>query len=228
MIVAPSGDQSIPAAALEAAAIAQTWKDAGRPTQLLAPVDQALLGQAAPRARVLHLASHASWNRTAAVSGGITLSEGRLDAGELFAALDLTRTDLAVLSACDTAASMFAPGGEAINLAQLVLSGAGAGQVIASLWPVDDLATGLLMVRLHEDLASRLTPSRALVKAQRWLQNLTYSMAITEVNRRWTQLPASVESRLDQWRTAPPNGHPFDGVEFYAAFGCFGVAPPQT
>lgn len=49
---------------------------------------------------------------------------------------------------------------------------AGAGAVVATLWRVDDLATGLLIGKLFDLLAGQARPSLAdaLRQAQRWLR----------------------------------------------------------
>jgi CHAT domain-containing protein len=44
--------------------------------------------------------------------------------------------------------------------------------VIATLWPVDDAATALLMVRLYEELFEGESPAMALRRAQLWLRDL--------------------------------------------------------
>ena len=81
---------------------------------------------------MVHLAAHASWTGWRAPSGLALGSGDRLDSGQLFADLDLNGTDLAVLSACDTASGSLFATGEAINLASMMLM-AGARQVVASL-----------------------------------------------------------------------------------------------
>jgi CHAT domain-containing protein len=46
---------------------------------------------------------------------------------------------------------------------------AGAGHVVATLWPVDDWATAALMERFYEGYASDGDPAGALARAQRVL-----------------------------------------------------------
>lgn len=51
---------------------------------------------------------------------------------------------------------------------------AGAACVIASLWPVRDDTTALLMARLYTEMIERgLRPPEALRQAQLWLRDLT-------------------------------------------------------
>ena len=127
-------DPTIPLAQLEGQLVAATHRRTA-PVNELIPLRSADLGAAVASSRVVHLAAHASWNRLEFIRSGLALGSGdSLDSGELFAALDLNGTDLAVLSACDTASGSLFATGEAINLASMMLM-AGARQVVASLGP---------------------------------------------------------------------------------------------
>ena len=73
--------------------------------------------------------------------------------------------DLVVASACDTANGKTDVGEGVLGLARALLLG-GAAQVCASLWMVDDEATGDLMVRFYSGLVAGLSPAGALRQAQ--------------------------------------------------------------
>ena len=75
------------------------------------------------------------------------------------------RHPLVVLSACQSALGRTFEGG-AYGLARAWIS-AGAAQVVASLWNVDDEATRLLMTRFTDKLWIGMTPEEALRSAQR-------------------------------------------------------------
>jgi CHAT domain-containing protein len=81
-----------------------------------------------------------------------------------------------VASACQTAlASLTALPQEGLLLATVVLS-AGSACAVASLWPVDDGATAVLMVLLYEHMLSNaLRPPEALHAAQLTPRRLTFS-----------------------------------------------------
>lgn len=87
--------------------------------------------------------------------------------------LDLEGCDLVVLSACDTARGV-AKGGEGVLGLVRGFDMAGARHVVASLWPVDDEATQLLMGRFYAaylDEESPASPSEALRTASLWLRD---------------------------------------------------------
>jgi tetratricopeptide (TPR) repeat protein/CHAT domain-containing protein len=75
---------------------------------------------------------------------------------------------------------------------------AGARAVLATLWPVDDMATYLLVVRFAQEWLpdiEREPPATALAHAQRWLRNLTARELRTWAAR---DLPSSSESRASR------------------------------
>jgi CHAT domain-containing protein len=72
---------------------------------------------------------------------------------------------LLVLSACDSGLSAVHPGDELQGLCAALL-GLGSSAVVASLGPVDDLATRDLMVDFHDRLRAGHSPSEALAAAQ--------------------------------------------------------------
>ncbi len=76
------------------------------------------------------------------------------------------RSDLVVLSSCSSGLGRSIPGEGMIGLPQAFLS-AGASEVVGSVWDVDDESTADLMALFYKNLWSlRMTPSRALQKAQ--------------------------------------------------------------
>lgn len=71
-----------------------------------------------------------------------------------------------MLSGCETGSGEMVPGEGLLSLTRAFL-GSGARSVCASLWPVDDRATGELMSRFYLKLAaSPGSPARALREAQ--------------------------------------------------------------
>jgi CHAT domain-containing protein len=60
--------------------------------------------------------------------------------------------DLVILSACDTGLGAKVAGEGYVGLAHALFQ-VGARSVVVSMWKVEDAATGLLMVRFHENLS---------------------------------------------------------------------------
>ena len=71
---------------------------------------------------------------------------------------------LVVLSACETGRGKLAAGDELIGLTRAFMY-AGAPQLLATLWQVDDKASSLLMDEFYRELATR-PPADALRLAQ--------------------------------------------------------------
>jgi len=86
--------------------------------------------------------------------------------GESIAGLHLPRLELVVLSACETGLGDVA-GGEGVLGLQRAFQVAGARNVVASLWKVDDAATQELMALFYGNLWNKkLPPIQALRQAQ--------------------------------------------------------------
>jgi len=130
----------------------------------------------APTQHILHLASYGVLNKQNPLFSFVQLApdgaeDGRLEVHEVFG-LRLT-ADLVVLSACQTGLASGAladvpAGDDWVGLSRAFLH-AGARQVVATLWLVDDWATAALMERFYgaSDVAG--DPARALAEAQRAL-----------------------------------------------------------
>jgi CHAT domain-containing protein/tetratricopeptide (TPR) repeat protein len=149
------------------------------PTQL---TRQCLI-DALPQASYAHLAVHAAYCAEDPRRSRLLLADiapGDVQARSLFLGeildgrVDLGGMRLLILSACETSViDMQRVPNEALGLAAGFLQ-AGAAAVIAALWPVDDLATFLLMTRFAQhylDVQGLWSPARALAAAQHWLRS---------------------------------------------------------
>jgi CHAT domain-containing protein len=129
------------------------------------------------RYRIVHFATHGVFDTARPALSGLVLSmvdeRGRLQDGYLrlpdIYNMHLS-ADLVVLSACQTALGREVRGEGLIGLARAFMY-AGAPRVVASLWPVSDVATAALMTRFYRGiLQQRLTPAAALSAAQRQIR----------------------------------------------------------
>jgi CHAT domain-containing protein len=117
--------------------------------------------------KFLHLASHSQFNTVEPLKSKMLLSpdndnDGNLTVDELYE-LHLN-ADLVTLSACDTGLGDIASGDDVIGLSRGFIY-AGARSVVASLWPVADKQTALLMKRFYVNLQT-MGKAKALRQAQ--------------------------------------------------------------
>ncbi|MFM9961687.1 MAG: tetratricopeptide repeat protein [Planctomycetaceae bacterium] len=186
------------------------------------------------KVRYLHFATHALLNRTAAMESALVLSEppnsaklsdsgsdeflsdGRITAGQILREWKL-KTDLVVLSACETGLGQSLGGEGTLGFSQAFLL-AGTQSLVVSLWRVEDNATALLMQRFYQNLlGSRpdqprpLSKANALREAKRWLQQLSAEDAERLLNELEPEAPNAT-------RRLPPGEHPFEHPYFWSAF----------
>lgn len=118
-------------------------------------------------AGILHFATHGQFKRDRPMDSALLLANGGGDDGTLTASeifgLALPGT-LVVLSACETGLSQVATGDEIIGLTRAFMY-AGAPQLIATLWEIDDQATSDLMDTFYAELGMQ-SPPGALRAAQ--------------------------------------------------------------
>lgn len=145
-----------------------------RSIQRLLPRSRTLIGNQATRANVarwlpdyswLHLAAHSSLNRSALQNSYVELSDGPLPLNQLYA-LKLRPQTTVVLSSCQTAQGQAQPGKDVLSIG----SGfrvTGAGQVLATLWPVDDQASVEFFSRLYPRLRKKEPFAPALYATSR-------------------------------------------------------------
>jgi len=190
---------------------------AHREAQLVADVfgTTALLGRQATKSRlrealertgapdILHFAGHSLFHSNQPLESAIELAptDGSrtdvLTAGEVLA-LSL-RADLVTLSSCTSGAQKVGPGDEPVGFARNFLY-AGAASVLASLWPVEDLSTRILMEQFYLSLRQGLSKAEALQKAQLHLLHLT-ARELADFRSSQYGEPDAVASPLDRAHT---------------------------
>jgi CHAT domain-containing protein len=179
----------LPGSLSEVKEISTTFKrwNAKEPEQLLTGEDatRTQFLNAAPRSRILHVATHAFVLDKSCGNGNPLLHSGLVFAGanksrnssiltaQQIASLDLSGVDWAVLSACDTGNGELKDGEGVLGL-ERSFRVAGARSVVMALWPVDDQVTREFMRGLYAERFGRHATTadsvwnadRALLKAR--------------------------------------------------------------
>jgi CHAT domain-containing protein len=160
----------LPAVAAELAAVAAFWQDVCNEVRDEQATRASLLDRAASGElssyQLLHLASHAQLLPARGLAAHLKLSDGDLLLPEV-ASLRLGG-GLVVLSACYGAAADALPGEEVLSLSWAFLA-AGAGSVLASMWPTEDRAALPFMAAFYDALHKYGDAALALASAQRTL-----------------------------------------------------------
>ncbi len=159
-------DGSLPYAKDEAQAVARLYGTV--PLLEEEAVESQVYAQAG-QVDVLHLAAHGKYNAYNALYSRIELApdaaeDGNLEVHEVYG-LDLSGTNLVVLSACQTALGKQSEGDEVVGLTRAFLY-AGTPAVVTTLWSVDDAASGAEMEAFYRYLREGLTNAEALRAAQ--------------------------------------------------------------
>jgi hypothetical protein len=141
------------------------------PTALcINPADSSALAWNLPP-QFLHVAAHGHANPSSPLLSQIELADGPLMLADVLH-LNLHGTRLVTLSACETGTSP-EQGSILLTMAGTFLS-AGAGAVLASLWPVDDQATGMLMSHFYGAVQRGNSLATALQWAQQQIRATDY------------------------------------------------------
>ena len=122
------------------------------------PVMAALSGAA-----LAHVACHGRFRADNPLFSSLELADGPLTALDL---QQLKRVpDVFILSSCDLALSHLHPGDEVLGFSAALLA-MGTRTIVASVVPVPDAASRLLMLEFHRLLAGGISPAVALARAQ--------------------------------------------------------------
>ena len=128
----------------------------------------------ADRADVVHFAGHGEFNERQPMQSGLLLTaddrnDGYLQVHETFG-LDLKNANLVILSACETALARIRGGDDLVGLSRGFIY-AGTPSLLASLWPVEDRSTALLMAHFYRNWKeAKMCKAAALQKAQQALR----------------------------------------------------------
>ena len=125
------------------------------------PSDEKMSGdQSLIQSGLLMSGANLAWQNMPVPEG---IEDGILTAKEI-SFMDLRKTDLVVLSACQTALGEIT--GEGVFGLQRGFKKAGVHTIIMSLWPVDDNATLLMMTEFYTNLTKGMSKREAFLAAQ--------------------------------------------------------------
>ncbi|MBD2328700.1 CHAT domain-containing protein [Alkalinema sp. FACHB-956] len=117
--------------------------------------------------RVLHIATHGSFNPKTITASFLLLGNGdKLPITDIANLTNLSTKHLVVLSACETGISSASSDGTEISGISNYFLRRGAKSVLASLWAVNDASTALLMQQFYQHLANGQTKAQALQQVQ--------------------------------------------------------------
>jgi len=123
----------------------------------------------------LHFAVHGFTDPSTGLESGIQLADGPLTARQV---LGLRMAcQLACMGGCDTGVSERRAGDELLGLIRSMIY-AGSASVLASLWPVDQLSSAMLMVEFYRKILTGTAKADALHEAQLWLRKATAAEAM--------------------------------------------------
>jgi len=150
----------------EARAVASLW---GAQPLLGDDATTSVLRSKAGNYDIVHLIAHFDLDSQHPQSSRIILGQGKgnegpLELNDVFG-LDLRKTNLVVLSGCQSQRGSRTRGDDVIGLSRAFIY-AGSPSVIASLWSVDDDATQQLMIAFYTHLKEGLSKAEALRSAQ--------------------------------------------------------------
>lgn len=160
------GGATLPQVGAELRAVAAAFEDRPGGSAVLRLDGDATLGalrDALAGADVLHLACHGQFRADSPEFSALHLADGALTVRDA-AGLPL-QAQLVTLSACETGLSRVAPGDELLGLLRGFLV-AGAPQVLASQWTVDDDSTATLMRGFYARLLAGQRAAAALRASQ--------------------------------------------------------------
>jgi CHAT domain-containing protein/tetratricopeptide (TPR) repeat protein len=210
---------------------------------------QVIEGQGATPQRVIemirdadyvHFACHGVHDDNNPLDGGLILAseervghgeqrEAKLTLGEIFARVYLPRSPVVVLSACQTGITKVGRiNDDYIGLPAGFLY-AGARMVVGTLWPVDDLATSLLIGKMAQEIGAGVSSAEALWRAQQWLRTLPTAVAVNEIMH---MTPAEADGNQAEqireycrWlqRSEAWEPFPFSGPYWWAGFVANGI-----
>ena len=221
----PPGQNPLDYAGMEVRAIERFFAAGSRQILPEEAATRTAVAQDLPRATYLHLACHGGFDQNEPLDSALYFADGdRLTLRDLLdGTFDLSSQRLAVLSACQTGITeFFQVPDEVIGLPAGFLQ-AGIPGVVATLWPVNDRSTAVLIAEFYRLLLTeRHDPAEALSLARRYLRDATSQELAEWFERRYedsggTDL-AAYDAAADLRSGPDPAGRPYADPLYWAGF----------
>jgi tetratricopeptide (TPR) repeat protein len=225
-------DPPLPGAEREAQMVADLFAEDSTTLLLEQDATKSIVLASMSGATHIHLACHgaASWPNEA-LTAQLLMAHGEPITGNDLLAIEAFEPRLVVASACQTGVMQgYETVDQALSLGTVFL-GAGAAAAVATLWPVDDYATALLMCHFYEsylgsdDAATAGRPAAALRAAQLWLRDLTPEAEERYLEDHPTLRHHRDSSRAhgDMRRVGADSVGPYESMVTWAPFLVFGA-----
>jgi CHAT domain-containing protein len=182
----------------------------------------------ARRASWLHFAAHGSVNHLLPLDSGVTLKGGHLTVDDVLYRMSLVPGATVSLTTCEGSTPAFDPDDDQVGLSSAFLI-AGAGTVLAPVWPVDDLVAFLMILQFLSCLDGAPDCGAAWNQAQRMVRDIT----VDEFEREWVPrlqqyIPGLPTEALAAYAEHARDGHPFGWPAHWAPFHCTGGWNPPA
>ncbi|HHC24204.1 MAG TPA: CHAT domain-containing protein, partial [Desulfobacterales bacterium] len=177
----------------------------------------------------VHFSCHGQFDFKNPLNSELSLTDSPLTLKDIFAELRLPRTEIAVLSACETGMVELEAGDEYVGLPSGFLF-AGACSVVSALWSVDDFSTHLLMQTFYDNMRSRnMGKAAALRAAQHQMRDMQareirphLERHIENAERQGHSASLRIQGMHITYNALSDNERPFTHPYYWGAFVCSG------
>ena len=167
--------------------------------------------EGAQGAGFLHISAHGFFDQKDPYRSYVKLFDGNLYADDIAEKLKLNSA-VVVLSSCDSGRSKVQAGDEPFGLIRAFMK-AGARKVICALWPVDEVATRLLMEHFYTNIKAGMKASKAIRQAQATIRALNRAELSEQL-----LMPGIPKGASAQIVEKTDDDHPFAHPYWWAGF----------
>lgn len=175
---------------------------------------------------VFHFSCHGAVDFSKPLNSGLIMANDKVLSLRDFLSIELKGARLAALSACETGMSDTKNADEVIGLPSGLIH-AGVAGVAASLWPVSDLSTMMLMTHFYRLWREGgMDPPNALRKAQIWVRDSSNCEKFAYFRKLEREVKVPKEALRTVYRTigfSDPKANDFEHPFYWAAFTYTGI-----